>query len=128
MCKVLLLAAAFVAAVSAETSVELIAPIEGTEGPQLGLIFIPGATLGGETYGPLSVAIQGRTRCASAFLGEDIIGSIISDFRSNFPGACGCASPRTTSTTSSSPSRSTRPFKSASTPPSKMLNLLKHQP
>ena len=64
MCKVLLLAAAFVAAVSAETSVELIAPIEGTEeGPQFGLIFVPGATLGGETYGPLSVAIQGRTRC-----------------------------------------------------------------
>lgn len=64
MCKVLLLAAAaFVAAVSAETSVELIAPIEGTDGPQFGLIFIPGATLGGETYGPLSVAMQGGTRC-----------------------------------------------------------------
>ena len=60
MRKVLFLAAAFVAAVSAETSVELIAPLEGTEGPQFGLIFIPGATLGGETYGPLSVAIQGE--------------------------------------------------------------------
>ena len=62
--KVLLyLAAALVAAVSAETSVELIAPIEGEDGPQFGLIFIPGATLGGETYGPLSVAIQGGARC-----------------------------------------------------------------
>ena len=67
MCKVLLLAAAFVAFVSAETSVELIAPIEGIDGPQFGLIFIPGATLGGETYGPLSVAIQGGTRCAFPF-------------------------------------------------------------
>ena len=54
---VLSLAAAFVA-VSAETSIELIAPIEGSDGPQFGLIFIPGATLGGETYGPLSMAIQ----------------------------------------------------------------------
>ena len=57
---VLSLAAAF-AAVSAETSIELIAPIEGSDGPQFGLIFIPGATLGGETYGPLSMAIQELT-------------------------------------------------------------------
>ena len=54
---VLSLAAAF-DAVIAETSIELVAPIEGSDGPQFGLIFIPGATLGGETYGPLSKAIQ----------------------------------------------------------------------
>ena len=54
---VLSLAAAF-DAVIAETSIELVAPIEGSDGPQFDLIFIPGATLGGETYGPLSKAIQ----------------------------------------------------------------------
>ena len=55
---VLGLAAAFFGTVIAETSVELLAPIEGRDGPQFGLIFVPGATLGGETYGPLSKAIQ----------------------------------------------------------------------
>ena len=55
---VLSLAAAAFDAVIAETSIELVAPIEGSDGPQFGLIFIPGATLGGETYGPLSKAIQ----------------------------------------------------------------------
>ena len=50
--------AAALGAVRAETSVELLAPLDGKEGPQFGLIFVPGATLGGETYGPLSEAIQ----------------------------------------------------------------------
>ena len=54
---VLGLAAVFKTAI-AETSIELIAPIEGSDGPQFGLIFVPGAGLGGETYGPLSIAIQ----------------------------------------------------------------------
>ena len=74
---VLSLAAAF-DAVIAETSIELVAPIEGSDGPQFGLIFIPGATLGGETYGPLSKAIQVHTVLSSCHRSGGYIANLIS--------------------------------------------------
>ena len=37
---------------------DLLMPIEGKEGPEFGVVLVPGDTLKGETYQPLSVALQ----------------------------------------------------------------------
>ena len=45
--------------VSSETRCDLLPPMESKEGPEFGMILVPGDTLVGETYRPLSMALQG---------------------------------------------------------------------
>ena len=45
--------------VSSETTCDLLPPMEANEGPEFGMILVPGDTLVGETYRPLPMALQG---------------------------------------------------------------------
>ena len=45
--------------VSSETTCDILPPMESKEGPEFGMVLVPGDTLVGETYRPLSIAIQG---------------------------------------------------------------------
>ena len=44
--------------VSSETTCDLLPPMESKEGPEFGMVLVPGDTLLGESYQPLSMAIQ----------------------------------------------------------------------
>ena len=46
--------------VSSETTCDLLPPMEEKDGgPEFGMVLVPGDTLVGETYRPLSMALQG---------------------------------------------------------------------
>ena len=44
--------------VSSAPACDLLPPMEGKEGPEFGMVLVPGDTLKGESYQPLSVALQ----------------------------------------------------------------------
>ena len=46
--------------VCSETTCDLLPPMEEKDGPEFGMVLVPGDTLVGETYRPLSMALQTR--------------------------------------------------------------------
>ena len=44
--------------VSSEATCDLLPPMESKEGPEFGMVLVPGDTLVGESYQPLSMALQ----------------------------------------------------------------------